>query len=355
MDPVLHYIISPERLPFALLGILLTTLGGFGLGAYIRRFNPFFWFVLDGMLSVPIDRLNRPNRGVSDLILRGFLLTSFAGGIGLLIGIVFQHLSDLYPLAGVMIIIGLLPVFGSGALWKIMLNLHKGLKYNQKMPDGLYYSLSLSTRLNLSGADDFTITRLGITTLVRSFSRSIVAPVFWYLIGGLPAAYLYSAVAYMKWRTGKEGYSKGFGVFAEITEKIMGIIPAYFSAMLFVIASFFTPTVSFVRALKGFLTAKDKQHCPYSQGGRPVSVIVWALNVSLGGSVVDYDGLNLKMQWVGPPGSTAQLHSGHLKRTVYLLAVSLLLLVMILLLMIQADTTAINDMINTNTLPDPFG
>lgn len=344
MESFLYYIISSDRLPFALSALLVVVIAGATLGPALQRFNPAFWSLLETLFSNAADKLNRPHRSTSDLVLRGVLLTSACLIVSFAIGLFLAYIARSYPDYGVIPVLALVPLLGGGALWKRMISLHQTLKDTDKsgqprnkIPDGLFYALSRSTRFNLTTADNFTITRLGIVLMARRFSKALVAPVFWYLIGGLPMAYVYSAAAFMKWRTGKDGHSKGFGVFAEKVETILGIIPAYITGFLFLLASFFTPTASTLKAMRGFLSTKKGEYCSHAQGGRPVSVLIWALNISIGGALVDYDGLKVKTDWVGPPHSTAQLKSGHLKRAVYMMGVAFLLFVMMLLLLMQFE------------------
>lgn len=336
------YIIADDRLPFVLSVILLSSVAGFVFGPVFGRLNPPYWAILELFFSKPADKLNRRHRPLADLMLRGFLLMVFVGGVSMALGVYFniQDISELF--GGIGLVLVLLPVFSGGAVWRMMLSLYKELGSADSGADGhnrrrgIYYALSKSTRFNLSSTDDYTITRLGIVYMVNSFNKGMVAPAFWFVVGGLPGVYLYSAVSFMKWRVGREGHSKAFGVVAEKSEKIMGIVPSYFAAILLVLASLFTPTIGVVRALRGLLACKKGQYCLYPQGGRPATVIAWAMRISLGGGLVDYDGLNIKSDWAGPPDSSARLDRNHLRRAIYLLVVGMLICAMMLLAAILA-------------------
>lgn len=94
-------------------------------------------------------------------------------------------------------------------------------------------------------------------------------------------------------------------------------------------ASLFTPTANPFKGILPFFTSKDK--CPYDQGGDPVSVMAWALGVSLGGPYQDLNGSSLKNVWVGPAGASAKVEHTHLRRAIYLNAMAQLLFVMSLL------------------------
>ena len=336
MEIIYNYIISPDRLPLAVLALLIANIGGFLAGPVLNTLNPVFWSFLEGLFGHAASRLNRSERKRQDLVLRGFLLTCFAAFLSFGIGAGLTALAMSYPLSGVTDVVFLVIVLASGSFWKNMMQLHAGLKKeNATAKQGAFYVLSKSTRYNLSTADDYTLTRAGIMFSIRHFTKNMVAPVFWYLVGGLPLAYLYSGIAFMSWLIGQRGEKESFGFMANRVERIFGFIPAYLAAFILVLASFFTPTAASGRALRGFFARKNGHSCPYYQGGRPVSVIVWALNLSLGGSMIDYDGYRIKYDWTGPPGSTARLESHHLKRTNYILGVALLIFGLLLLLCMQ--------------------
>ena len=53
--------------------------------------------------------------------------------------------------------------------------------------------------------------RVGMGLALKSFDKGVVAPIIWFLIAGLPGAYLYAGLATLSWRFGKEGHSAGFG------------------------------------------------------------------------------------------------------------------------------------------------
>lgn len=341
MQPYIDYIISAEKLPFAMVALFVSVFTGFLFGPLQGRLNPGLWGVLQALFERPVAKLNRPNRAYSDLFLRGFLLTITCCCIAFLFGALSLYLSVHYPVYGLTAVLLLLPLLSGGSVWRLMLDLHKDLTGQDKVTKTVYYPLSLSTRYNLSTSDDYTITRLGIVFSTMNFTRALVGPVFWFLIGGLPMAYLTSALSFMSWRTGKGGYSRGFGVFAAKMDKVFMLIPAFITSMLFMLASFFTPTASPARAMRALFTNREEISLPYIQGGQPVAITAWALNTSLGGAYVDYEGTNIKNKWIGPKQATARLGSGYLKRALYLQLISFLLMILALGIFMQISSAGI--------------
>jgi hypothetical protein len=60
--------------------------------------------------------------------------------------------------------------------------------------------------------------------------------------------------------------------------------------------------------------------------------VAWALNITLGGPATGLGGGNRSCKWAGPPGASARLEPGHLKRGLYLTGIGTLLLLFALVL-----------------------
>ncbi len=201
------------------------------------------------------------------------------------------------------------------------MRLYGALKDNKVK--GAYLAIARSTHTDLSGADDFTITRTGMGFAARAFDKCTVAPVFWYIIGGLPCAYVYAGLATLSSRFARDGFTKGFGAIPMGLEKVAGFVPSCFAGLFMALGGLFTPTGGMMRAFRGLLAAKGK--APYAEGGWPLTAMAWSLNVSLGGPVIDRDGRSLKRAWVGPQNATARLEPGHLRRALYISLMAYLL------------------------------
>lgn len=344
------------RIPYAVSAILLSSflalLLHFLAGNKVKNFTPAWWRLLNNVIGALEGKLNRPNRGESTLVFRGGVLTILcvllSCGIGAFLEKSLSHAQTYLAgsdyefsflsayAADLLLVLFIVPTLFAGGLWWSSYILAKGIgrKSESLGETGVYYALSQSTRLNLTLADDYTLIRLNILFMIRAFDKMLVVPIFWYLIGGLPLLYAYSGLAYMRWRLGKEGMPHGFGRFAQRLERIFGFIPSMVTCIIILLAVFFTPKASFLRAIRGVYASKQGHFSPYAQGGRPVTIASWALNMSLGGAFIDYDGANIKYKWVGTDKSTARLEPAYLRRSLYLMAVSLLILVLILVMMI---------------------
>ena len=327
-------IFDPARLPVAVGAILIVCVIGVLTGPLFGNANPLFWRTVDFLFGPLGSRLDKTERKAGDLITRGTIIALTGAIMAFLLGQFFQTLSHHYPNWLIVDIVALSLILSAGAGWNALIRLYKAV--HGKTIKGAFYTLATTTRSNLTTADEFTITRVGIGMGAKIFDKGIVGPVLWYLIGGLPAAYLYAGLAALSWRFGKEGFTKGFGATALALEKLMGFIPNVFSGILLSLGGLLTPTAGMTRSFIGlFHFNEGRAH--YAEGGAPVTAMAWALKVSLGGATQDIDGSAIKRGWAGPKGATAQLNAKHLHRALYILVMAHLLLVATLLVGIVID------------------
>lgn len=303
-----------DRIGIALGAILFTTIIGFIVGPIMGNANPPVWALLDKLFGFG-RKSYKVNRSPSSLALRGFLFgvlyigcAAFLASVSYLIAREMRH-------AALDVILLSFTLTG-GAVWLSLSKLHQALKEGSKLERGSYRPIAISTRSNLNTTDDYGITRVGISFMPKSFDKGLVAPLFWYLIAGLPGAYIYAGIACAAWALSKEGYAKRFGEFLIRLESIVGIVPNFLSGFYLMLAAVFTPTARITRVLPMFFKRGGKAH--YAEGGLPLVVTAWALDVSLGGPVADLEGSVLKHGWVGPPNATARLDKAHLKRAIYM-------------------------------------
>lgn len=305
-------IMEVDRIPIALAAIFLVQIAGAITGPLAGNIHPFLWKIYGGVLGPFGDKMNKAYRSDKDLMLRGFLVTMTALIWAFILGYGFEYLTHLIPLRNITEIVLLSLLLSVGTMWFALLRLYFALEKKDKLVDGAYYSIAQSCRANLNASDDFGITRLSIGLSVQTFDKGLVTPLFWYLIGGLPVAMIYGALAAMAWRFGRNGQGGGFSRVPIALEKLMGFVPSLFSATLITLASAFTPTAKVGHSLVAWFGMKNR--ASYAQGGYPLSALAWSLKLSLGGPYQDINGIPVKAPWVGPEGATAKNDHTHLRR-----------------------------------------
>lgn len=318
-----HLLFDSDRIPLAMAAILLTVMVGMVTGPVFSNTSPFVWQVVSKVLGGFGVRLDRVQRNPNDLIMRGFFLTVMGLVLVYFMGRGAADLVKAYPLKGATEIVLLSLTMCAGSVWYALLRFFFVLKDKKKVLKNVYYTMAISTRTDLTAADNFTMTRVGMGLAARSFDKGIVAPVIWYLIGGLPLAYIYAGVAALAWRFGRDGFTRGFGRIPLILDELMGFVPSAFSGFLMAGAGALTPTAGLTRAIMGLMRPEGKT--PYAEGGLVITAMANALKVAMGGPIVDLDGRSIQRTWAGPKGATAKLDAGHLRRALYITVMAHLL------------------------------
>lgn len=116
-----------------------------------------------------------------------------------------------------------------------------------------------------------------IETLSENLNDSVIAPLFWFVIGGLPAAALYrfanTADAMWGYRTTRNGvYWEWFGKFAAKVDDFLSWIPAVLTALLI----FFIGRLFRFRAL-----LNESRKTPSPNGGWPMGAMALVLGLKL--------------------------------------------------------------------------
>lgn len=324
---LLSHDLLADRLIISLAALLLVIMSGLLIGPVAGNANPIMWWIADKLFGGVGRKAYKPERDAATLYLRGIMFSLFMMIGVLVLFVVLWALPQLYDVLNLSMFVHevmlLALVLSGGAVWVSLLRLYKALMEGKALKGGSFYSIAVSTRVNLNSTDDFGITRVGLGFMAINFDKAVIAPLFWYLIGGLPMAYFYTACAVTRWAMAKEGFAKAFGDFALWLERILGLVPHIISAIIISCAALFTPSAHMSRAIRGLLRFNT---APYYEGGLVITAMAWALNVSLGGPVQDVDGSTLKRDWVGPKGATARIHKSHLKQAIYMSIMAYVLL-----------------------------
>lgn len=321
-------LIDPERFAVVLLALLLCAVVGMVTGPMHGNANPFLWGAVNGLFGRLGKRLDRTQRPPADLMMRGFALTVFVLVLVYFIGQAAAETARLYPYWRITEVVLLALAMTAGTVWFALLRVYGALEKGGKIAPGAYAGIVRTTRADLSRADDFAITRVTMGMAARTFDKGLVAPALWFMILGLPGAYIYAALAALAWRFGKDGFTRGFGRLPLALERLMGFVPTMLAGFLMAAAGLLTPTGGMTRSLTALLRPGG---APYEEGGAPVTAMAHSLNITLGGPVNDLDGSAQPHAWVGPASATAKLESGHLRRALYISMMAHLLFIFMVL------------------------
>lgn len=126
---------------------------------------------------------------------------------------------------------------------------------------------------DVSALDEELVASAAIESVAENLSDSVVAPIGWYLLGGLPAAYAYRVTNTLDAMVGYR--SKGwFGTPSARLDDALNLAPSRLTALL-VAAS----TVRPLRSLRGAI--QDHRRTPSPNSGWPMAAMAHGLGVRL--------------------------------------------------------------------------
>ncbi|GAA0398103.1 hypothetical protein GCM10009093_25890 [Brevundimonas terrae] len=159
------------------------------------------------------------------------------------------------------------------------------------------------------------IATAAIESLAESFNDGVVAPVFWFVLAGLPGLFVYKAINTADSMIGHiEPRWRAFGWAAAKTDDLMNLIPARLAGALLALAGSVTGS-----ATKGWsIMFRDARKHASPNAGWSEAAMAGVLGVRLGGTV-RYDGLEnaRPVQGEGPAPVASDLKRA---MTVYLWA-----------------------------------
>ncbi len=175
--------------------------------------------------------------------------------------------------------------------------------------------------------DESEICKAAIESLAESFSDGVVAPVFWAVLGGLPAIACYKAINTADSMIGhKTERYKYFGWAAARLDDVANFIPARLSALLIIVSY---PLSLWERARVRAIIKEAKKHAS-PNSGYPEAAMAYALGVCLGGKR-SYDGEEYSAPLIGE-GNRCEITIKDLQKSlrIYVIICAELLLILLI-------------------------
>jgi adenosylcobinamide-phosphate synthase len=173
--------------------------------------------------------------------------------------------------------------------------------------------------------DEHGVARAGIESLAENFSDGVVAPVFWYVLFGMPGLLIYKAVNTLDSQIGyrDEKYA-AFGFTAARLDDVLNLIPARLAGLIISIAAIVSPSGKPARAFVTMWRDASKHKSP--NAGWPEGAMAGALGLALAGPR-RYARHVQDDPWIGEsaPNATAKATAGDMERALYLYVVACLI------------------------------
>ena len=184
--------------------------------------------------------------------------------------------------------------------------------------------------------DRHGVARAAIESLAENFSDGVVAPVFWYLVAGLPGLCAYKMANTLDSMVGHRSKRyRAFGWAAARFDDVMNLVPAPLSGLLLAIAALFARHAEPRRGLATMLRDGRKHRSP--NAGWPEAAMAGALGLALAGPRHYAEG-TVDDPWIG--AGTARATPADIARALRLYRIACLLLAgMILALWLALHVT----------------
>jgi adenosylcobinamide-phosphate synthase len=175
--------------------------------------------------------------------------------------------------------------------------------------------------------DAHGVARAAIESLAENFSDGVVAPVFWYLLFGLPGLCAYKMANTLDSMIGHRALRyRAFGWAAARFDDLLNFLPARLSGVLLALAAMFTGDRNTGRAVATMLRDAKKHHSP--NAGWPEAAMAGALGLALAGPR-EYAEERVEDPWIG--SGTPLARPADIARALRLYALACLLLAGVIL------------------------
>lgn len=299
-------LITPFLIEFLSLSPFLIALIFSLLDGFLGFKTPPLWQFIRSLAAIFYKRLNRESRSVKARKIRGFIvLILFVSAILFLTRATLPYIeaTPYMPLFEGFVLSGFI---STSAVWLSSFRLSSSLK------KGTIQSL---TQDDLGKADDFLLRKQLITYQARSFDRFLIAPLFYYFIGGLYLLLFVMTISALTFSSNfKTHHSRDYSRLMKRIDILCLYIPARISAFIICLLSLFVPYASFGKTRATLNQAKTFND---PNAGWMIAAYAGSLNITLGGPAVQH-GKSSDQPWIGPDGSSVKIERQHVIKGLFL-------------------------------------
>lgn len=252
--------------------------------------------VLLGRLIGRLDkRLNKPSLPETDRKVRGVVLVVLMTGLALGLGAAIAFVARTLPHAWLLEVFVAATLVAQRSLFNHVDDVARALEHNGL--EAGRYAVSRIVGRDPQSLDEHGVARAAIESLAENFSDAVVAPVFWYVLGGLPGLLLYKAVNTLDSMVGyRNDKYRAFGWASARLDDVMNIVPARLAGAIIALAALFAAKGRPIAAIRTM--ASDSRHHKSPNSGWPEAAMAGALDLALGGPR-KYPGLVVDEKWIG--------------------------------------------------------
>jgi adenosylcobinamide-phosphate synthase len=313
---LLEPITGAWAVPALLLGALLLD-ALVGDPRWLFRYVPHPVALIGGLVGWLDRRLNRPQRSAASRGMRGLVVTLFVVLLAAATGWLIAWIADDWRNGWLIELVVVTLLVAQRSLFDHVRDVARALDR-----DGLAggrAAVALIVGRDPAQLDAHGVARAATESLAENFADGVVAPVFWYLLFGLPGLLAYKAVNTMDSMIGHRTQQHAdFGKAAARLDDATNWLPARIAGVMIVAAALFAPGGRPGRALRVMARDGAKHRSP--NAGWPEAAMAGALSVALSGPR-SYAGGAVAEPWLGGE-FTARIGPADIRRALYLFAVA---------------------------------
>jgi adenosylcobinamide-phosphate synthase len=224
----------PETFPIALLALLLDAAFGYPNWLFRKAGHPVTW--IGALIGLADRRLNKESASPLTRKLAGVLAIICVTGAACATGLLIQIAAGRLPYGWVLTAIAASTLFASGSLYTHVRDVAVALEM-----DGLEGGRRAVSRIvgrDPETLDSAGVARAAIESLAENASDGAVAPVFWFLVLGLPGVAAYKAINTADSMIGHRNTRyEAFGWAAARLDDLVNLPASRLTAALFVAAA----------------------------------------------------------------------------------------------------------------------
>ncbi len=263
--------------------------------AWLFRWIPHPVVIIGRAIARLDRRLNRAELSAGDRFGRGLFVAILVPMAAALAGAALSFVGHTLPHAWMVEVFITATLLAQRGLFEHVRDVARALEKGG-LEAGRYAVSRIVGRDPLS-LDAHGVARAAIESLAENFSDAVVAPVFWYVLLGLPGLMAYKAVNTLDSMIGyRNDKYRAFGCASARLDDALNWVPARLSGVILAVAACFAPKGRPLAALRTMIT--DSRHHRSPNSGWPEAAMAGALDLALGGPRL-YPGLKVDEPWMG--------------------------------------------------------
>lgn len=309
--------LGPHPLILLLFALILDAYIGDPPGIYRLVPHPV---ALMGRMAAGLERrLNRADRGVVTRRVRGVLVVVVLVGLAAVAGVAIERLARAVPFGWFVELLLVMTLIAQNALYRHVKAVARALE-DGGVDEGRAAVAHIVGR-NPASLDEHGVARGAIESCAENLSDGVVAPVFWYVLLGLPGLLAYKMINTLDSEIGhRSPRYREFGATAARLDDAINYLPARLTGLIVALAALFVPAANPLRALGAMLSDARKHRS--LNAGWPEAAMAGALDLALAGPR-RYGEAVVKDAWMGD--GRARAMPLDIRRSLYLFVVACLI------------------------------